>query len=202
MHGLEGLKAELTKLGLKAGGSLDQRAQRLFGTKGKLGLYEIEPSLVAGASGGNKAKTENLEQIKANRKALQKEIGLVEFHVSELAGVLKESVDNTKDQLQKKQSRTQEELMAEAENDMGDDEPESEESDDEGEKPIYNPKKVPLDWTGKPIPYWLYKLHGLNVEYKCEICGNVSYWGPRAFERHFQVRFSDAVWGFLFNPKS
>lgn len=32
--------------------------------------------------------------------------------------------------------------MAEAENDMGDDEPESEESDDEGEKPIYNPKKV------------------------------------------------------------
>eukprot|EP00960_Hanusia_phi_P015933 470054-Hanusia_phi.AAC.1 len=46
--------------------------------------------------------------------------------------------------------------------------------------------QVPLDWTGKPIPYWLYKLHGLNIEYKCEICGNYSYWGPRAFERHFQ----------------
>ena len=71
---------------------------------------------------------------------------------------------------------------------MGDDEPESDEEDlDDTEKPIYNPKKVPLDWTGKPIPYWLYKLHGLNVEYKCEICGNFSYWGPRAFERHFQV---------------
>jgi len=70
---------------------------------------------------------------------------------------------------------------------MGDDEPESDEEDlDDTEKPIYNPKKVPLDWTGKPIPYWLYKLHGLNVEYKCEICGNFSYWGPRAFERHFQ----------------
>lgn len=50
------------------------------------------------------------------------------------------------------------------ENDMGEEEPESEESEDEGEKPIYNPKKVPLDWTGKPIPYWLYKLHGLNIE--------------------------------------
>ena len=48
-------------------------------------------------------------------------------------------------------------------------------------------QQVPLDWTGKPIPYWLYKLHGLNIEYKCEICGNYSYWGPRAFERHFQV---------------
>ena len=34
--------------------------------------------------------------------------------------------------------------------------------------------------------YWLYKLHGLNLEFKCEICGNYSYWGPRPFERHFQ----------------
>lgn len=34
---------------------------------------------------------------------------------------------------------------AELENDMGDEAPESDDSDDEGEKPIYNPKKVPLD---------------------------------------------------------
>ena len=38
-----------------------------------------------------------------------------------------------------------------------------------------NPKNLPLDYTGKPIAYWLYKLHGLSVEYKCEICGNFSY---------------------------
>ena len=44
----------------------------------------------------------------------------------------------------------------------------------------------PVGWDGKPIPYWLYKLHGLGVEYKCEICGDYSYWGRRAFERHFQ----------------
>jgi hypothetical protein len=25
-----------------------------------------------------------------------------------------------------------------------------------------------------------------RVEYKCEICGNTSYWGRRAFEKHFQ----------------
>lgn len=42
-----------------------------------------------------------------------------------------------------------------------------------------------LGWDGKPIPYWLFKLHGLGIEYKCEICGNYSYWGRRAFERHF-----------------
>jgi splicing factor 3A subunit 3 len=45
---------------------------------------------------------------------------------------------------------------------------------------------LPLGWDGKPIPYWLYKLHGLGIEYKCEICGNFSYWGRRAFEMHFQ----------------
>ena len=32
----------------------------------------------------------------------------------------------------------------------------------------------------------MYKLHGLGVEYKCEVCGNQSYWGRRAFDRHFQ----------------
>ena len=36
-----------------------------------------------------------------------------------------------------------------------------------------------------PIPYWLYKLHGLGVEYKCEVCGDASYWGRRAFDKHF-----------------
>ena len=26
----------------------------------------------------------------------------------------------------------------------------------------YNPKNLPMGWDGKPIPYWLYKLHGLG----------------------------------------
>lgn len=33
---------------------------------------------------------------------------------------------------------------------------------DEEEDFIYNPLKLPMGWDGKPIPYWLYKLHGLN----------------------------------------
>lgn len=40
----------------------------------------------------------------------------------------------------------------------------------------------------QPIPYWLYKLHGLNINYNCEICGNYTYRGPKAFQRHFAVR--------------
>uniref|UniRef100_A0A6N2K9Y1 Matrin-type domain-containing protein n=1 Tax=Salix viminalis TaxID=40686 RepID=A0A6N2K9Y1_SALVM len=58
------------------------------------------------------------------------------------------------------------------------------ESDDDEQ--IYNPLKLPMGWDGKPIPYWLYKLHGLGQELKCEICGNHSYWGRRAFERYFK----------------
>lgn len=58
--------------------------------------------------------------------------------------------------------------------------------DEEDDGPIYNPLNLPLGWDGKPIPFWLYKLHGLGVEYKCEICGNQSYWGRKAFDRHFQ----------------
>lgn len=59
-------------------------------------------------------------------------------------------------------------------------------SDDDTLDPkIYNPSKLPLGWDGKPIPVWLCRLHGLTNEFTCEICGNYSYWGERAFEKHF-----------------
>jgi splicing factor 3A subunit 3 len=59
-----------------------------------------------------------------------------------------------------------------------------EEDDEEGGK-VYNPLKLPLGWDDKPIPFWLYKLHGLGVEFACEICGNYVYMGRRAFDKHF-----------------
>jgi len=58
--------------------------------------------------------------------------------------------------------------------------------EDEEEERIYNPLKLPLGWDGKPIPYWLYKLHGLGVEYRCEICSDYVYMGRKNFDRHFQ----------------
>ena len=50
---------------------------------------------------------------------------------------------------------------------------------------VYNPLKLPLDWDGKPIPYWLWKLHGLGTKYSCEICGGHEYAGRKAFDAHF-----------------
>ena len=51
------------------------------------------------------------------------------------------------------------------------------EEEEEEEERIYNPLKLPMGWDGKPIPYWLYKLHGLGVEYRCEICSDHVYMG-------------------------
>ena len=42
-------------------------------------------------------------------------------------------------------------------------------SSDEEDDFVYNPLKLPMGWDGKPIPYWLYKLHGLNQVRLCLI---------------------------------
>eukprot|EP00922_Rhytidocystis_sp_ex-Travisia-forbesii_P011922 GHVS01017811.1.p1 GENE.GHVS01017811.1~~GHVS01017811.1.p1 ORF type:complete len:621 (+),score=122.71 GHVS01017811.1:45-1907(+) len=123
-----------------------------------------------------------------------KELAKQEFIIGKFDTVLKQFLHNTVCHLQKKQSRSAKELEQEVEEEeeigaMGEvevEEEEDEEQEDDEDKPIYNPLNLPLGWDGKPIPFWLYKLHGLGVEYKCEICGNYSYWGRRAFEKHFQ----------------
>lgn len=44
---------------------------------------------------------------------------------------------------------------------------------------------LPLGPDGLPMPFWLYKLQGLDVTYPCEICANQIYKGRRVFEKHF-----------------
>lgn len=109
---------------------------------------------------------------------------------------MKDVVVSTRRHTEKQQARTKDEKDAELRDEKQGFLPETTEdgtlaesyegNDDDVEAPIYNPKNIPLGWDGKPIPYWMYKLHGLNIEFKCEICGNQSYWGRQAFDRHFQ----------------
>ena len=57
--------------------------------------------------------------------------------------------------------------------------PEEEDSDEDDY--IYNPLKLPMGPDGKPIPYWLYKLHGLNqARPRCLLCrlGQLRLFGP------------------------
>jgi len=112
-----------------------------------------------------------------------KEFHAAQFRLQKLCSkLLMETIENTKTNIVKKQARTWKELQEEMEI-----EEKQEDSDSEEEPEIkMTIDNYPVGWDGKPIPYWLYKLHGLGVEYKCEICGNASYWGRKAYERHFQ----------------
>jgi len=96
-----------------------------------------------------------------------------------MSDLLFETIISTKDHVENKQARRPDE-----ESDDEDDE-EVEVGEDDGEEIRIGKLNYPVDAAGQPIPYWLYKLHGLGIEYKCEICGNTSYWGRRAYERHF-----------------
>ncbi|KAJ3645718.1 hypothetical protein Zmor_023356 [Zophobas morio] len=167
--GLDRLKSALMALGLKCGGTLEERAQRLFSTKGK---GSLDPSLMTKNKSGKASKEK--EQLR------QRELACLEAQIYRLAELVAPQRAATKENVQRKQART------DGERDDSENEESEEESPDEADDDVpYNPKNLPLGWDGKPIPYWLYKLHGLNISYNCEICGNYVYKGPKAFQRHF-----------------
>jgi len=166
--GLDRLKSALMALNLKCGGTLQQRATRLFSTKGK-SLDQLDSSLFAKNKNSKKTSTDE-----------QYNIAMMEAKIYRLTDIVDKQKLDTKDNVQRRQAR----IESEKDDDVEDPVSESEDEDEDNEI-IYNPKNLPLGWDGKPIPYWLYKLHGLNINYKCEICGNQTYRGPKAFQRHF-----------------
>uniref|UniRef100_A0A7S1SF15 Matrin-type domain-containing protein n=1 Tax=Alexandrium catenella TaxID=2925 RepID=A0A7S1SF15_ALECA len=139
-----------------------------------------------------KLSFEEQKQLIQEAEEEDKRIARLESRAAKWHDLLSDTIQETVQHLQKKQSQTVEEM--EMDKDDTDDEDMDDGVDvgsdfnpeDDEDRPIYNPLNLPLGWDGKPIPFWLYKLHGLGIEYKCEICGNYSYWGRRAFERHFQ----------------
>jgi splicing factor 3A subunit 3 len=149
---------------------LEERAKRLYGIKG-LSHDRIDPSLFA------KTKKSTGNEVTEQ----QKEIAFLEAQVYRYAELLGEQRLSTKENVERRLARTADELEDEEEEEVVE-----EESDDDDEETVpYNPKNLPLGFDGKPIPYWLYKLHGLNITYECEICGGAQYKGPKSFQRHF-----------------
>lgn len=115
------------------------------------------------------------------RDSVHFEETLVAKYVSILGNVRQETRNN----VERKQSRTAEERLRDYEHEQNTTVPEVAEVPDAGDERLYNPLNLPLDWDGKPIPFWLWKLHGLGVRFDCEICGNYQYMGRRAFDQHF-----------------
>ncbi|EMS56818.1 Splicing factor 3A subunit 3 [Triticum urartu] len=137
--GPEKLKEALTARGLKGGGTVQQRAERLF-------LLKHTP----------------LEKLDRKHFAkgddLKKEIALTEMKMKRLCEILDEVIVRTKENAEKKLTLTYEEMEAERE----EEEVQADSESDDEDQQIYNPLKLPMGWDGKPIPYWLYKLHGLG----------------------------------------
>ncbi|KAK9669594.1 hypothetical protein RND81_13G142200 [Saponaria officinalis] len=166
--GPEKLKEVLDTLGLKSGGTVQQKAERV---------------LLAKNSALEKMDRKHFRKEKDGRRV--KETALMEAKVKKLCELLKETLDRTIEHVKIRQTMTRNEVndyIAEHENSG----PNDVDDDEKDDVDVYNPLKLPLGFDGRPIPYWLYKLHGLGQKFDCEICGNYTYSGRREFEMHFK----------------
>jgi len=145
-----------------------------------------------GVNGTTNSDTNGHTSGSANtvKRLKERAIAEREYRVRRLASAMETQRNDTRVNVERKQGMTERERQLELEaifaesTEAAPRRGESDSESDEEEK-IYNPLKLPLAWDGKPIPYWLYKLHGLGVEFPCEICGNFVYMGRRAFDKHF-----------------
>ena len=141
-----------------------------------------------GESNGHGPNSRGTTALRLKERAIAER----EFRIRKLAATISDQRSSTRVNVERKQGMTERERQLEldaffaesaetAPRGAGD----NSDSDSDDDSKIYNPLKLPLAWDGKPIPYWLYKLHGLGVEFSCEICGNFVYMGRRAFDKHF-----------------
>jgi splicing factor 3A subunit 3 len=200
----DALKAELTRLGLKCGGTVADRAKRLFMTK-DTPLSELPKKLFAkkkavatktsldeaAVAGTVRVNIKNERRIDIAKREV-----VVMAYLNQLKPLLEATMRRTgrrETQTTKEREKEMDEdlhgsLIEDAKRKSGEGKEgkySSDEDSDDDDAPIYNPKGVPLGWDGKPIPYWLFKLHGLNHFHPCEICGGESYRGRKNFETHF-----------------
>ncbi|ODV81626.1 putative pre-mRNA-splicing factor [Suhomyces tanzawaensis NRRL Y-17324] len=121
----------------------------------------------------------------------------LQFQLDQLLKHLSPVLDATRNNATRKEGMTEREKMIEETGKAGDEseyttvnssdsefsDSDSDANSDEDEYENY--KDLPLGADGTPIPFWLFKLQGLNKSYQCQICGNISYKGRMAFDKHF-----------------
>ncbi|CAO1620644.1 unnamed protein product [Sympodiomycopsis kandeliae] len=163
----------------------------LQGNKHKKAVERASGSSAA-TNGQNDKQTSEAETLLIARgKSLAKQEYLI--HLIAM-GPLSSHRSDTRSNVERRAALTERERAAEAEEIARQAEAQDEQQvskngdsdDEEDEASLYkNPKKLPLGWDGRPIPVWLWKLHGLGVEYNCEICSDHIYHGRKNFDRHF-----------------
>lgn len=152
-------------------------------------------SVYKGHLGGKKHKknAENTENTRAlPAVSLVKDLDVHEHLIKTIVQVLEPIRASTAADSERRAAMTERERALDAHQIAGDEsdyttvnelsaneEGEDDSSDDE------LGRSLPLGADGRPIPFWLYKLQGLHRTHECEICGNFSYKGRAAFEKHF-----------------
>lgn len=154
------------------------------------GKKHIKSAEARAARSGDDASETGAARGGSTLRLKERAIAEREQRVKRLAAAMSTERADTRVNVERKQGMTERERQQELEYEFADSaETAAQEGDadgdSDGEEKVYNPLKLPLAWDGKPIPFWLYKLHGLGVEFKCEICGNYVYMGRRAFDKHF-----------------
>ncbi|KAJ1720972.1 Pre-mRNA-splicing factor sap61 [Coemansia erecta] len=141
----------------------------------------------AGQTGaGNTGEQPKQQPKQQPNSASDRDIAWAETAVRTYAQILGTSIRDTRADIERRQALTDSERRRELEALDQDNEGEySSDNDGSSEEQAYNPLNLPLGWDGKPIPFWLYKLHGLGIKFTCEICGNTVYRGRKAYEKHF-----------------
>ncbi|XP_021765513.1 splicing factor SF3a60 homolog [Chenopodium quinoa] len=149
--GPEKLKEGLDVLGLNSEDTVLQKAARLLLVK-------------------------NTPEDRLNRKCLKtgreedvqqsdyKVTGLVEANVKKLCGILEETIEQTRQDVENRLMMTANEITYDCKADY----------EIEGEKDVEKVDNLVLGWDG------------LDQEFECQICGNYTYKGQIAFERHFR----------------
>merc|ERR1712224_617263 len=155
---------------LKNGGTIFERSERIWMTRGK-NLNKFSRRII---------------QKKRKIDAEKKIILTKEKRLSNLSAIFHDILENTIAHIEMKSVKTYQEIISERT-----EEKKYSHSPDQKCDVLFlkNPLKLPMGPDDKPIPYWLYKLHGLNRKFECEICGNRVYEGRRAFEKHFQESY-------------
>ncbi|ANB12441.1 Prp9p [Sugiyamaella lignohabitans] len=151
-------------------------------------------------SGANNSPSSNISaNIPIGEDLKLRALASHEYHIYCLADLLAKVITDTKSNVERRQALTDRERQAEIEaleleangngysdnSDAENDNNNNNDDDDSEDEVVYNPLKLPLGWDGRPIPFWLYKYQGLGIEFDCEVCGNASYAGRKAFDKHF-----------------
>ena len=135
------------------------------------------------ANGKENGADDQAQQQRNGKESRIQTAALMTYLTTKLLSTMLSTVAETKSNVERRFSLTAKEREAElaekpaAAPVVAPNADENIQEEEEEEERIYNPLKLPLGWDGKPIPYWLYKLHGLGVEYRCEICSDHVYMG-------------------------